>query len=69
LPIASVESESSWSFTPSSARTIAESNEIEAGPPPSLSTIQGGPLVHTSSLALDIEYQDSCSMFVVTKGY
>jgi hypothetical protein len=56
LPIASVESESSWSFTPSSAMTVAESDAIEAGPPPSLCTIQGGPLVHTFSLALDIEH-------------
>jgi hypothetical protein len=71
LPIASVESESYYSSTQFSAVTIADSDAIEAGPPPSLCTIQTGPQVHPhmSSLALDIEYQDSCSMFVVTKGY
>jgi hypothetical protein len=67
LPIASVKSELSWSFTQSSAMTVAESDEIEARPPPSLCTIQGGPQAHMSSLALDIEYQGSCSMFIVTK--
>jgi hypothetical protein len=48
--VVSAKSETHYSSTQFSAMTTADSDTIEAGPPPSLCTIQGGPQAHMSSL-------------------